>query len=101
MEDEDVALAISAYESAFCANIVAHYAFEMTEISFLQSKHRGDYLQFAMKVWSPTTKGKDKTNEEDKDIQMCSPMEKWLKQCITRKLSPGPTARPSPLGPTY
>eukprot|EP00957_Ditylum_brightwellii_P014063 1060578-Ditylum_brightwellii.AAC.1 len=40
---EDIALAIGAYKSVFCTNIVASYIFEMTEISFLQAKHRGIY----------------------------------------------------------
>eukprot|EP00957_Ditylum_brightwellii_P156006 11874290-Ditylum_brightwellii.AAC.1 len=43
MEDEDIALAIGAYELAFCADIVASYVFEMAEISFLQARHRGIY----------------------------------------------------------
>eukprot|EP00957_Ditylum_brightwellii_P211844 15366664-Ditylum_brightwellii.AAC.1 len=43
MVAEDIALAIGAYKSAFCADIVASYIFEMTEISFLQAKHRGIY----------------------------------------------------------
>eukprot|EP00957_Ditylum_brightwellii_P129222 9855827-Ditylum_brightwellii.AAC.2 len=35
MVDEDIALAIGAYESAFCADIVVSFVFEMMEISFL------------------------------------------------------------------
>eukprot|EP00957_Ditylum_brightwellii_P162009 12334444-Ditylum_brightwellii.AAC.1 len=43
MAAEDIALAIGAYESVFCADIVASYVFEMTEVSFLQAKYRGIY----------------------------------------------------------
>eukprot|EP00957_Ditylum_brightwellii_P159443 12137307-Ditylum_brightwellii.AAC.2 len=43
MAAEDIALAIGAYESAFCADIVASYIFEMTETCFLRAKHRGSY----------------------------------------------------------
>eukprot|EP00957_Ditylum_brightwellii_P066496 5048458-Ditylum_brightwellii.AAC.1 len=39
MVAEDIALAICAYESAFCADIVASYVFKMTETCFLQTKH--------------------------------------------------------------
>eukprot|EP00957_Ditylum_brightwellii_P006096 461211-Ditylum_brightwellii.AAC.2 len=35
MEDEDVALAIGAFESAFSANVVASYIFEMKELAML------------------------------------------------------------------
>eukprot|EP00957_Ditylum_brightwellii_P096518 7350436-Ditylum_brightwellii.AAC.2 len=41
MVAEDIVLAIGAYESAFCANIVASYVFKMTETCFLQAKHCG------------------------------------------------------------
>eukprot|EP00957_Ditylum_brightwellii_P180071 13717254-Ditylum_brightwellii.AAC.1 len=37
MGDEDVALAISAYEATFCANVIASYVFEMTEVMFMQT----------------------------------------------------------------
>eukprot|EP00957_Ditylum_brightwellii_P195240 14874161-Ditylum_brightwellii.AAC.1 len=43
MGDEDVALAIGAYEAAFCADVVASYIFEMTEVMFMQTKYRGIY----------------------------------------------------------
>eukprot|EP00957_Ditylum_brightwellii_P140358 10694438-Ditylum_brightwellii.AAC.1 len=43
MAEENIALAIGAYKSAFCADIVASYIFEMTEMSFLQTKHKGIY----------------------------------------------------------
>eukprot|EP00957_Ditylum_brightwellii_P033631 2550029-Ditylum_brightwellii.AAC.1 len=43
MAVEDIALAKGAYESAFCADIVASYVFEMTETCFLQTKHQGIY----------------------------------------------------------
>eukprot|EP00957_Ditylum_brightwellii_P169914 12933287-Ditylum_brightwellii.AAC.1 len=39
MEDEDVALAIRAFESAFSADMVALYIFEMTEVSFIWSRY--------------------------------------------------------------
>eukprot|EP00957_Ditylum_brightwellii_P170626 12987639-Ditylum_brightwellii.AAC.1 len=41
--DEDVALAIGAYESAFLADIVASYVFEETEECFEQCVFRGIY----------------------------------------------------------
>eukprot|EP00957_Ditylum_brightwellii_P176163 13413854-Ditylum_brightwellii.AAC.1 len=43
MGDEDVALAIGAYEAVFCANVVASYVFEMTEVMFMQTQYRGFY----------------------------------------------------------
>eukprot|EP00957_Ditylum_brightwellii_P046849 3555911-Ditylum_brightwellii.AAC.1 len=43
MAAEDIVLAIGAYESAFCADIVASYVFEITETCFLQAKHRRIY----------------------------------------------------------
>eukprot|EP00957_Ditylum_brightwellii_P108079 8245500-Ditylum_brightwellii.AAC.1 len=43
MEDENIVLVTGAYESEFCADIVASYVFEITEISFLQARHRGIY----------------------------------------------------------
>eukprot|EP00957_Ditylum_brightwellii_P073141 5559411-Ditylum_brightwellii.AAC.1 len=43
MADEDIALAISTYESVFCADIVASYVFKMTEISFLCARYGGMY----------------------------------------------------------
>eukprot|EP00957_Ditylum_brightwellii_P082610 6280769-Ditylum_brightwellii.AAC.1 len=43
MGDEDVALAIGAYEAAFCANVVASYVFKMTEVMFMQTQYRGIY----------------------------------------------------------
>eukprot|EP00957_Ditylum_brightwellii_P008662 657654-Ditylum_brightwellii.AAC.1 len=43
MGDEDVALAIRAYEAAFCADVVASYVFEMTEVMFMQMQYRGIY----------------------------------------------------------
>eukprot|EP00957_Ditylum_brightwellii_P038677 2923500-Ditylum_brightwellii.AAC.2 len=41
--DEDVALAIGAYESVFLANIVASYLFEETEECFENCIFRGIY----------------------------------------------------------
>eukprot|EP00957_Ditylum_brightwellii_P200112 15255361-Ditylum_brightwellii.AAC.1 len=43
MGDEDVALAIEAYEAAFCANVVASYVFEMVEVMFMRTQYRGIY----------------------------------------------------------
>eukprot|EP00957_Ditylum_brightwellii_P084787 6447175-Ditylum_brightwellii.AAC.1 len=64
MGDEDVALAISAYEAAFCANVVASYVFKMMEVMFMQTQYRGIYrdngivgggfFQFTTKVWEST-----------------------------------------------
>eukprot|EP00957_Ditylum_brightwellii_P160178 12194433-Ditylum_brightwellii.AAC.1 len=67
--DEDVALKIGTYESAFLAYIVASYVFEQTKECFRVSKFRGmycngglsivnklvggDYLQFTTKLWQP------------------------------------------------
>eukprot|EP00957_Ditylum_brightwellii_P170478 12976535-Ditylum_brightwellii.AAC.1 len=39
MAMEDIALAIGAYESAFCTDNVAFYVFKMRETCFLQTKH--------------------------------------------------------------
>eukprot|EP00957_Ditylum_brightwellii_P043513 3298708-Ditylum_brightwellii.AAC.1 len=52
MADEDIALAIGTYKSAFCANIVASYTFEMTEISFMQEKHRGIYQDDGLVIFT-------------------------------------------------
>eukprot|EP00957_Ditylum_brightwellii_P172713 13147897-Ditylum_brightwellii.AAC.1 len=41
--DEDVTLAIGAYESAFLADIVASYMFKETEECFSESIYRGIY----------------------------------------------------------
>eukprot|EP00957_Ditylum_brightwellii_P084334 6413380-Ditylum_brightwellii.AAC.1 len=35
MGDKDLVLAIGAYEAAFCADVVASYVFEMTEVMFM------------------------------------------------------------------
>eukprot|EP00957_Ditylum_brightwellii_P067473 5121492-Ditylum_brightwellii.AAC.1 len=43
LSDEDVALAIGAYESAFLANIVASYVFEETGECFTECVFRGIY----------------------------------------------------------
>eukprot|EP00957_Ditylum_brightwellii_P125396 9557515-Ditylum_brightwellii.AAC.1 len=43
MGDKDVALAIGAYEAAFCTDVVASYVFEMTEVMFMQTQYRGIY----------------------------------------------------------
>eukprot|EP00957_Ditylum_brightwellii_P006339 480784-Ditylum_brightwellii.AAC.1 len=55
MENEDITLAIRAYGTAFCADIVASYVFGMTEISFLQARHRECRLHAGLvdtKPWS-------------------------------------------------
>eukprot|EP00957_Ditylum_brightwellii_P085017 6464149-Ditylum_brightwellii.AAC.1 len=56
MGDEDAALAIGAYEAAFCADVVASYVFEMTEVMFMQTRYRGIYrddgLVIFIKKWS-------------------------------------------------
>eukprot|EP00957_Ditylum_brightwellii_P027450 2074905-Ditylum_brightwellii.AAC.1 len=83
---EDIVLAIGAYKSVFCTNIVASCIFEMMEISFLQAKHRGiyrdgNYLQFTTEVWSSTEPSTNKTsNNNNNERQTCSPMEKWMKR---------------------
>eukprot|EP00957_Ditylum_brightwellii_P162801 12397274-Ditylum_brightwellii.AAC.1 len=41
--DEDVMMAIGAYEAAFCADVVASYVFEMTEVMFMRTQYRGIY----------------------------------------------------------
>eukprot|EP00957_Ditylum_brightwellii_P060523 4595395-Ditylum_brightwellii.AAC.1 len=43
MGEEDVAIAIGAYEAAFCADVVASYVFEITEMMFMQTQYRGIY----------------------------------------------------------
>eukprot|EP00957_Ditylum_brightwellii_P158100 12034380-Ditylum_brightwellii.AAC.1 len=43
MGDEDVALAIGAYEVAFCADVVASHVFEMMEVMYMQMQYRGIY----------------------------------------------------------
>eukprot|EP00957_Ditylum_brightwellii_P026782 2025778-Ditylum_brightwellii.AAC.1 len=43
ISEEDVALAIGAYESAFLADIVASYVFEETEECFIKCIYRGIY----------------------------------------------------------
>eukprot|EP00957_Ditylum_brightwellii_P017899 1348296-Ditylum_brightwellii.AAC.1 len=43
MGDKDVALAKGVYEAAFCADVVASYVFEMTEVMFLRTQYRGIY----------------------------------------------------------
>eukprot|EP00957_Ditylum_brightwellii_P173391 13201509-Ditylum_brightwellii.AAC.1 len=89
MGDEDVALAIGAYEAAFCADVVASYVFEMTEVMFMQTQYRGIYrdnrivggsfLQFTTKVWKPTA-FQDEFNMLHKGETRNSPEAKWLKQ---------------------
>eukprot|EP00957_Ditylum_brightwellii_P049966 3787594-Ditylum_brightwellii.AAC.1 len=43
ISDEDVALAIGAYESAFLADIVASYVFDETDECFVKCIYRGIY----------------------------------------------------------
>eukprot|EP00957_Ditylum_brightwellii_P146779 11174294-Ditylum_brightwellii.AAC.1 len=52
MAEEDIALAIDAYESVFCTDIMASYIFEMTEISFLQTKYRGIYRDDGLVIFT-------------------------------------------------
>eukprot|EP00957_Ditylum_brightwellii_P193890 14765427-Ditylum_brightwellii.AAC.1 len=52
MAAEDIALAIGAYESAFCADIVASYVFEMAETCFLQTKHQGIYRNNGLVIFT-------------------------------------------------
>eukprot|EP00957_Ditylum_brightwellii_P179747 13692892-Ditylum_brightwellii.AAC.1 len=106
MEDEDITLAIGAYESALCTDIVASYVFEMAQVSFLGAKYRGkwtkmqiaqwlsqyqtlvnkvvegDYLQFKMEVCPPIEASTNRTSGEAIEIRTHSPMEKWLKQMM-------------------
>eukprot|EP00957_Ditylum_brightwellii_P005580 427274-Ditylum_brightwellii.AAC.1 len=53
MGDKDVALAIGAYEAAFCADVVASYVFEMTE-TLVNKNVGGGLLQITTEVWAPT-----------------------------------------------
>eukprot|EP00957_Ditylum_brightwellii_P211242 15365943-Ditylum_brightwellii.AAC.1 len=71
--NEDVALAIGGYKSAFLANLVALYLFEMTGSKFIKAKYKGiyrgnggGYLQFTTEIWNPTTEVK-LTMEEEKE----------------------------------
>ena len=43
MVDEDIALALGAYEAAFCTDVVASYVFEMTEVMVLKLAYRGTF----------------------------------------------------------
>eukprot|EP00957_Ditylum_brightwellii_P059195 4492538-Ditylum_brightwellii.AAC.1 len=43
MGDEDVALAIGAYEAAFCTDVVTAYVFEITEVMFTRTQYKGIY----------------------------------------------------------
>eukprot|EP00957_Ditylum_brightwellii_P058107 4406470-Ditylum_brightwellii.AAC.1 len=52
MEHEDIVLAIGVYESVFCTDIVAPYVFMMTEISFLQTRHRGIYRDSGLVIFT-------------------------------------------------
>eukprot|EP00957_Ditylum_brightwellii_P017701 1333510-Ditylum_brightwellii.AAC.1 len=52
MAVEDIALAISAYESAFWANIVASYIFKISETCFLQAKHCGIYQDDGLVIFT-------------------------------------------------
>eukprot|EP00957_Ditylum_brightwellii_P021253 1603050-Ditylum_brightwellii.AAC.1 len=86
LTNEDVALAIGGYESAFLANLIALYLFEMMGSKFIEAKCKGiyrdngltvsvgkrnkltggDYLQFTTESWNPTT-GVKLTVEEEKE----------------------------------
>eukprot|EP00957_Ditylum_brightwellii_P209431 15361733-Ditylum_brightwellii.AAC.1 len=88
MGDEDVALAIGAYEAAFCMDVVASYVFEMTEVMFMRTQysgiHRdnrivgGGFLQFITKVWEPTA-FQDELNKLHKGKTRNAPEAKCLK----------------------
>eukprot|EP00957_Ditylum_brightwellii_P165520 12601355-Ditylum_brightwellii.AAC.1 len=52
MGNKDVALAIDAYEAAFCTDVVASYVFEMTE-TLVNKIVGGGFLQFTTEVWAP------------------------------------------------
>eukprot|EP00957_Ditylum_brightwellii_P079148 6019382-Ditylum_brightwellii.AAC.1 len=45
LTNEDVALAIGGYKSAFLANLVALYLFEMTGSKFIKAKYKGIYRE--------------------------------------------------------
>eukprot|EP00957_Ditylum_brightwellii_P004440 336873-Ditylum_brightwellii.AAC.1 len=48
---EDIALAISTYESLSCADIMVSYLLEMAEISFLQARYRGIYCDNGLVIF--------------------------------------------------
>eukprot|EP00957_Ditylum_brightwellii_P167587 12758063-Ditylum_brightwellii.AAC.1 len=52
LSDEDVALAIGAYEAAFLTNIVASYIFEETGKCFMECVFRGIYRDNGLVVFS-------------------------------------------------
>eukprot|EP00957_Ditylum_brightwellii_P129893 9907854-Ditylum_brightwellii.AAC.2 len=51
MDDEDMALAIRAFESAYSADAVALYIFKMTEVSFIWLRYRGIYRDDGLVVF--------------------------------------------------
>eukprot|EP00957_Ditylum_brightwellii_P209707 15362873-Ditylum_brightwellii.AAC.1 len=77
MEDEDVALMIGAFESAFSADVVAAYVFKMMET--LVNRIVGKtYLQFTTELWEPTD-FQQEFDEEHKDKDKDAPDKKWSK----------------------
>eukprot|EP00957_Ditylum_brightwellii_P103340 7875639-Ditylum_brightwellii.AAC.1 len=52
MAAEDIVLLVGAYKSAFCADIMTFYVFEMAEISFLQAKYRGIYQDDGLVIFT-------------------------------------------------
>eukprot|EP00957_Ditylum_brightwellii_P210832 15365451-Ditylum_brightwellii.AAC.2 len=52
MAAEDIVLAIGAYESAFCADIVSSYIFKMTETCLLHAKHQGIFRDDGLVIFT-------------------------------------------------
>eukprot|EP00957_Ditylum_brightwellii_P067118 5094750-Ditylum_brightwellii.AAC.1 len=67
ISEEDVALAIGAYKSAFLADIVASYVFEETEECFVQCIYRGIHRDNGLVAF----KGKKNKRE----------IQTWLRKC--------------------
>eukprot|EP00957_Ditylum_brightwellii_P021972 1657210-Ditylum_brightwellii.AAC.1 len=59
MKDEDITITIGAFEPAFSADVVASYAFKMTEVSFICLKYRGIYRDDGLVIfWGKWSKNK-------------------------------------------
>eukprot|EP00957_Ditylum_brightwellii_P211448 15366177-Ditylum_brightwellii.AAC.1 len=82
MGDKDVALAIGAYEAAFCTNVVASYVFKMTE-TLVNRIVGGGFLQFTTEVWAPTV-FQSKFDMLHKGEMRDAPDAKWLKRVKLR-----------------
>eukprot|EP00957_Ditylum_brightwellii_P106693 8139175-Ditylum_brightwellii.AAC.2 len=52
MGDEDVVLAIGAYEAAFCAHVATFYVFKMTEVMFMQIQYMGIYRDDVLVIFA-------------------------------------------------